>query len=106
MPSRSRWRVAPRWPTGPNIWSRRSTSLTGRPSIRAASTARICGPARIAFDPKPPPRNGLRSVTFSGGMPKKAAKARCAIAIAWFGVSSVSRSPSHAATIACGSMAL
>ena len=45
-------------------------------------------------------------VTFSAGMPKKAANALCAIAIAWFGVSIVSRSPSHAATIACGSMAL
>ena len=31
-----RCRVGARWPTGPYIWSRRSTSLTGRPSMRAA----------------------------------------------------------------------
>ena len=45
-------------------------------------------------------------VTFSAGMPRKAAKAACAMPIAWFGVSMVSRSPSQAATMAWGSMAL
>ena len=60
----------------------------------------------IAFEPKPPPRKGLRKSTFSAGMPKKPAKIALDIAIAWFGVSMVSRSPLHSATMACGSIAL
>ena len=80
--------------------------MTGRPSIRAARTARICGPTRIAFDPKPPPRKGLRTWTFSGGMPKKPAMLSRVIESAWLGVSTVSMSPSHSATTAWGSMAL
>ena len=59
-PMRSRWRLAERCPTGPYICSRRSTSLTGRPTIRAARMPRICGPEISPFEPKPPPRNGLR----------------------------------------------
>jgi hypothetical protein len=49
---------------------------------------------------------GLLSVTFSGGMPKKSAKAGWPRSMAWFGVSRVRRSPSQAATMACSSIAL
>ena len=37
-------RVGERWPTGPYICSRRSTSLTGRPTSRAAMMPSTCGP--------------------------------------------------------------
>ena len=43
---------------------------------------------------------------FSGGMPNSPAMRPCAIARPWLGVSIDSVSPSHAATIACGSIAL
>ena len=63
---RSLCRVGARWPTGPYICSRRSTSLTGLPTSRAAMMPRICGPEIRPLEPKPPPRNGLRIWIFSG----------------------------------------
>ena len=99
-------RVAARWLTGPNIWSRRSTSFTGRPASFAASTPSACGPGSIPFDPKPPPRKGLRMWMFSGGMPNRPAiRSRDMIRL-WVGMSIERLSPSHAATIECGSIAL
>ena len=65
-----------------------------------------CGPEISPFEPKPPPRNGLRMWMFSGAMPNSPAMRPCAIAMPWLGVSSVSVSPSQAATMACGSIAL
>ncbi len=95
-----------RWPTGPYIWARRSTSLTGLPTSRAARMPRICGPEISPLEPKPPPRKGLRIWIFSGAMPKSPAMRPWAMARPWLGVSMESVSPSHAATIACGSIAL
>src|SRR6266851_5565398 len=103
---RSRWRVGARWPTGPYMCSRRSTSLTGRLTSRAARIPRTCGPEMKPFEPKPPPRKGLRMWILSGEMPNSPAIRPCAMARPWLGVSIDSVSPSHAATIACGSMAL
>ena len=34
--------------------------MTGFPTIRAAMTPSTCGPEIMPFEPKPPPRNGLR----------------------------------------------
>ena len=65
-----------------------------------------CGPEIRPFEPKPPPRNGLRTWMSSGLMPNSPATRPCAIAMPWLGVSRVSRSPSHSATMAWGSMAL
>ena len=105
-PMRSRWRVGGRWPTGPYICSRRSTSFTGRPTSRAARMPSTCGPAIRPLDPNPPPRNGLRIMMFSGAMPSSPASRACAMAMPWLGMSSDRLSPSHAATTACGSIAL
>jgi hypothetical protein len=58
------------------------------------------------FEPNPPPKNGLRMWMFSGGRPNNSAIRAHAITSAWLGVSIESVSPSQAATIACGSMAL
>ena len=105
-PIRKRWRVGERWPTGPYICSRRSTSLTGLFTRRAAMMPRICGPEIKPLQPKPPPRKGLRICTFSGAMPNRPAMRDCAIASPWLGVSIESLSRSHVAVIACGSIGL
>ena len=76
------------------------------PTMRAAMTPRTCGPEMKPLEPKPPPRNGLRMWILSGDMPKSPARRPCAITRPWLGVSTESVSPSHAATIACGSIAL
>ena len=58
---------------GRYICSRRSTSLTGRPTSRAAMMPSTCGPEIRPLEPKPPPRKGLRMWMFSGGMPNSPA---------------------------------
>ena len=78
---------AARWPTGPYICSRRSTSLTGLPTSRAAMMPSSCGPEIRPLEPKPPPRKGLRMWMFSGGMPNNPAIRPCAMARPWLGVS-------------------
>ena len=67
---------------------------------------RICGPFISALEPKPPPRKGERIRMFAGSMPKSWAMRPCPMVSAWLGVSTVSLSPSHCATMAWGSMAL
>src|SRR6185503_10985853 len=67
VPSRTRCRVSGRWPTEVNICGRVSTSLTGRPTTRAASAVKItCGQVRSPA-PKPPPRYGTRTRTSTFG---------------------------------------
>ena len=56
VPRRRVCRVGPRWPIGPYICARVGTSLTGRPTNRAAMQASTCGPEGTPFEPKPPPR--------------------------------------------------
>ena len=106
VPRRMVCRVGARWPTGPYIWSRRSTSFTGRPTRRAARMPSTAGPDARPLEPNPPPRNGLRMWMFSGGMPSSSPNRARIIAMPWVGVSTTSVSPSHAATTACGSIAL
>ncbi len=65
-----------------------------------------CGAQTTPLDPKPPPRNGLRMWMSAGSMPNSPAMRACAIVMPWLGVSRTRRSPSHAATTACGSIAL
>ncbi len=67
---------------------------------------RTCGPETRPLEPKPPPRYGLRMAMASGGMPNRPPMRCCAMAMPWLGVSIESVSPSHAATMACGSIAL
>jgi hypothetical protein len=90
---------------GPYICARVSTSLTGRPTSRAARMPSTCGPLS-SFDPKPPPMKGLRMWMPSIGMPKSAARRICVSAKPCVGMSSDSASPSQAATTPCGSIAL
>ena len=62
-----------RWPTPVNICGRVSTSLTGRPTTRAASAVRsTCCQARSPA-PNPPPRYGACTRTAASGMPNAAA---------------------------------
>jgi len=49
VPMRSLWREGERWPTGPYMCSRRSTSLTGRPTSRAARDAKDLRSRNQAF---------------------------------------------------------
>jgi hypothetical protein len=65
-----------------------------------------CGPFNSPLEPNPPPRNGLRIVMPAGGMPNNPAIRAWVSAMPWLGVSMDRVSPSHAATIACGSIAL
>jgi len=87
---------AARWPTGPYICSRRSTSFTGRPTRRAARMPRTCGPEIMPLDPNPPAQKtdcGLEC--FSGGISNSPADPRFAPqARPWLGVSTERRSPS------------
>ncbi len=69
-------------------------------------TPRSCGPENRPLEPKPPPRNGLRMWMLPAGMPKRPAMRAWAMAMPWLGVSIWSVSPSQAATMAWGSMAL
>ena len=83
-----------------NICGRVSTSLTGRPTTRAASAVRItCGQARSAA-PKPPPRYGTRTRTSVSGSSNAAARAVRVLIGSWLVSCTVSRSPSQRATVA------
>ena len=88
------------------ICGRVSTSLTGRPDLRAAIAASDdVRPARSAV-PKPPPTNGEITRTFSSGRPKlrDVAAARC-LTPGSCRRGSVA-SPSQTAIVACGSIGL
>ena len=107
VPMRRVCRVGARWPTGPYICSRRSTSLTGRPDQRAPPGCRA--PAARRSSPCSRSRRrgtGCGCGCFSGAMPNSPAMRPCAMARPWLGVSIDSASPSQAATIACGSIAI
>ena len=54
-------------------WSRVATSLTGRPSLRAAIATMAVRCVKPPFEPKAPPMNGLMTRTWSGLMPSWAA---------------------------------
>ncbi|MGY3647156.1 hypothetical protein ACVWW2_002447 [Bradyrhizobium sp. LM4.3] len=58
------------------------------------------------FEPKPPPRNGLRMWILSCAMPNNSATRASDSMRPWVGMSICRLSPSQLATIACGSIAL
>jgi len=68
-PSRTRCSVRGRPPTGPNICGRSRMSFTGRFTSRAAMVARRTCDHAEPLQPKPPPRKGDTTRTFSGSMP-------------------------------------
>ena len=72
-PSLMRWAVLVRCPIPVNICGRVSTSFTGRPAVRAASTVKTtCGQTRSPA-PNPPPTNGASTRIPLSGTPKAAA---------------------------------
>ncbi len=90
-----------------NIWRRVETSLTGTPSVFAASAATtVCGRI-VPLEPKPPPTCGEWTLTCSGSRPKTSASVPRIDQTPWE-VSLIINLPSsrHCATHACGSIAL
>ncbi len=84
---------------------RDSVHFTGRPSLRAISTARNSSAVTWSLDPNPPPTSGAMTRMFCSGMPSTAAirnRSTCGI---WVAVQSVISSPTIAATVARGSIA-
>ena len=78
-PRATRCTVRGRWPVVKNICLRVSTSLTGRPTWRAAMAASVtCGQV-LRLVPKAPPMNGQITCTFSAGRPKMAAISACSL---------------------------
>jgi hypothetical protein len=67
-PSRTRWLVIGRMPRRWTICCRVTTTLTGRPSSRAASAARIVSLWMPSFDPNPPPTKEATSRIRSSGI--------------------------------------
>jgi hypothetical protein len=83
-----------------------TATLTGRPTIRAAMTARMaCGRAR-SLEPKPPPTCSATTRTRSGGRPNALATAWLTNVGACVDSCSVTPSPSQTAMVACGSIGL
>ncbi len=105
-PSASVCSVCGRLPTEPNICGRSSASLTGRPTALAHIAAKATCDHAEPLQPKPPPRNGSITVTFSGAMPKILASVVLTPPTFWVASCSVSLSPFHSAMVACGSIGL
>ena len=93
-------------PTWAYCCARVSCSLTGRPTTLAAAAARISCGQTYPLLPKPPPVCGEIERTFSGGIPNAALWTGGALKLAWAAFHKVSRSPSHAATVADVSIGL
>jgi hypothetical protein len=105
-PSVTRWIVMGRPPTGPNIWRRVRTSLTGRFTRCAAIAASASCDHAPPLLPKPPPVKYEMTFTFSGGMPKVFATVLRTEKIPCVDSYSVSMSPSQLAIVLWTSMAL
>jgi hypothetical protein len=82
-PSASSWRVRGRYPTGPNICVRSSTSRTGRCVLRAAIAASTTCDQADPLQPNPPPTYGEMTRTFSAGIPSFLASALRAPMTPW-----------------------
>jgi hypothetical protein len=80
--------------------------FAGRPTIRAATAARMTVGRGVPLDPKPPPTCGEMIRTCSGSSPKTSAIVARAGAAPCVESWIVSRSPSHTAMLACGSIGL
>ena len=103
-PSRMRWMVAARCVLLLGIIGRVIASFTGRPAARAPTAAITASARTNSLPPKPPPMNGESIRTFSSGIPKAMATSLRLQAIIWLEVHNVTRSPSHAAMVANGSI--
>ena len=103
-PSRTRWIDGARWPVTANICGRVTAHLTGRPVTRAAMAARMTLARGIPLAPKPPPTCSAITRTCPGSSPNTAATCPAARDGPWVASYTVSVSPCHAATVACGSI--
>ncbi len=73
---------------------------------RAASTVSRVPDHRLPLPPKPPPTNGATTVTLLAGTSNRSARCLRNQSTFWEPSHTVTRSPSHAAVVVCGSMAL
>ncbi len=103
-PSRTRWIAGARWPVTANICARVTAHLTGRPVTRAAMAARMTFGRGIPFAPNPPPTCSAITRTCPGSRPNTAAICPAVRDGPWVASYTVSVPPSHAATVACGSI--
>ena len=92
------WRLSVR-----NSSARSSTTLTGRPALRA-SAATTASVRTNVFAPNEPPIIGATIRTASGSRPNSPARSARRLNGVWVPVQSVSRPSSHSATAACGSI--
>ena len=92
-----------RWPTAKNSSCREKTSFTGRRAARA-SAATWASKWKSHFAPKPPPRSGTTTRTWDSGIPSVYATPARATYGTWVDDQTVTRSPSHCATTARGSI--
>ena len=99
-PRATRWSVVGRNPVPKYIWRRVRTSLTGRPTWRAASAAMVTWGQVRRDEPKAPPTNGEITRTFSADRPNTAAISSAVLWTHWVLSHRVRRSPSQAATVA------
>ena len=83
--------------------SRDHTTLTGRPTSLAISTAGGTKSCVAPRRPKPPPSMVLCTITFCGGMPSVCAADASAASPFWVGTQISARSPVTCAVQFCGS---
>jgi len=90
-----------RWPSEVNICGRVSTSLTGRPTTRAASAVKITCVQDAESGPEPAlPGTETRTRTSVSGRSNTVARVRRTSIGSWLASWTVSRSPSQRATVA------
>ncbi len=85
---------------------RDSVHLTGRPSLRATSTASTSSAVTCSFEPKPPPTSGAITRMSCSPMPVTRASMTRSTCGIWVADHSVNSPPTHEATTARGSIAL
>ena len=103
--SRSRWIWSRPWCTATLPSDLVSVHLTGRPSLRASSSASTSSAVTCSFEPKPPPTSGAMTRSLCSGMPVTRAsmtRSTCGICVE---VHIVYSSATGAQTTARGSMA-
>ena len=104
--SRSRCHWSRPWCTVMLPSLRDSVHLTGRPSLRAISTASTSSAVTCSLEPKPPPTSGAMTRMFCSGMPVTRASMTRSTCGIWVADQSVNSPPTHEQTTARGSIAL
>src|SRR5947207_4352776 len=105
-PRDTAWLDAGRCPTTVKVCSRVSTVLTGRPRSRAAAAVSGVWAQLPHLLPNPPPTYGPSACTFAASTPSVVARRLTTSMTPCVAVWTVNWSLVHAATVACGSIAL